>query len=263
MLTNLHIYSGLGNVIAIIDAVRSDLSIDSTHVTNICSVQDINFDQLLVVLPPQKADIDLDVKIYNKDGSLALNCINGARCLAKFIKDNDLLVKECFDVQTDGGIWNLEIIDDTTFTASFTFVEKVTKLSYEYDENDINLSCLDLGNPHGVTFESLPQGSSFVELGKDLQNSDNFPEGINFGVAQIISEDEINLRVYERGAGETLACGSGACAAAVLGIIEKNLVSPVKVNFKLGSLLVDYQTEKEQIRAEGKAEFLEIKEIYI
>ena len=79
MLTNLHIYSGLGNVIAIIDAVRSDLSIDSTHVTNICSVQDINFDQLLVVLPPQKADIDLDVKIYNKDGSLALNCINGAR----------------------------------------------------------------------------------------------------------------------------------------------------------------------------------------
>ena len=102
-----------------------------------------------------------------------------------------------------------------------------------------------------------------MELGKDLQNSDNFPEGINFGVAQIISEDEINLRVYERGAGETLACGSGACAAAVLGIIEKNLESPVKVNFKLGSLLVDYQTEKEQIRAEGKAEFLEIKEIYI
>ena len=97
MLTNLHIYSGLGNVIAIIDAVRSDLSIDSTHVTNICSVQDINFDQLLVVLPPQKADIDLDVKIYNKDGSLALNCINGARCLAKFIKDCLLYTSDAAD----------------------------------------------------------------------------------------------------------------------------------------------------------------------
>ena len=96
-----------------------------------------------------------------------------------------------------------------------------------------------------------------LKVGKDLQNNSLFPDGVNFGLANKVSSNEINLRVYERGAGETLACGSGACAAAVVGVINKEMIAPVKVNFQLGSLLVDYKKENNMISAIGSATFVE------
>ena len=102
-----------------------------------------------------------------------------------------------------------------------------------------------------------------LRLGENLQNNEHFPDGVNFGLANKVDDSEINLRVFERGAGETLACGSGACAAAVIGILKGELRSPVKVNFQLGSLLIDYEENSKMLSAKGEATFLEIREITI
>ena len=103
----------------------------------------------------------------------------------------------------------------------------------------------------------------FLDIGESLQRNISFPDGINFGVVEKINKNEVNLKVYERGAGETLACGSGACAAAIIGILQEKLAAPVKVNFQRGSLLIDYDRETEIISAQGLTEFIETKNIKI
>ena len=115
---------------------------------------------------------------------------------------------------------------------------------------------IDLGNPHAVIFKELNKGIPLEEIGQALQDSDWFPEGINLGVGKIISNNEIELSVYERGAGITLACGSGACAAAVIALQDNVVEAPVKVNFKKGSIFIDYNIENKEILAKGEAEFI-------
>ena len=116
---------------------------------------------------------------------------------------------------------------------------------------------------HGVTFENKQIDMRFLDIGESLQRNISFPDGINFGVAEKINKNEVNLKVYERGAGETLACGSGACAVAMVGILQEKLATPVKVNFQSGSLLIDYDRETEIISAQGLTEFIETKIIKI
>ena len=110
MYLDLQIYSGLGNIIAIVDSVRKDISIDSKIVINLYENKGINFDQLIQILPPLSPKNDFDVKIYNNDGSLALNCINGARCVSKFVEDNSLSAAKEIKVSTDGGLWHLQVV---------------------------------------------------------------------------------------------------------------------------------------------------------
>ena len=263
MLTNLYIYSGLGNIIAIIDSLREEVSVNSNDVVSLYSNQAINFDQLIHVLPPKDQNNDFDVKIYNNDGSLAANCINGARCVSKFIEDNDLSASKKIKVSTDGGLWYLEAINADRFSASFLLSDTIKHLELELDSQDLSLDCINLGNPHGVNFERIDSDLDFLSTGKQLQHSQHFPDGVNFGLANKISDNEIDLRVYERGVGETLACGSGACAAAVIGIIQQEMDSPVKVNFQEGSLLVDYKVESRMINTEGAAAFVEERKIEV
>ena len=263
MVTNLYIYSGLGNIIGILDSLSTDLSINSEDIVNLYKNTDIEFDQLIMVLPPQNHEHDLDVKIFNNDGSTASNCINGARCVSKFIQDESLLPFKDLKVNTKGGLWHLKAISDKEFSASFLIDDKISKIELTSFDEPLNLDCIDLGNPHGVTFSAHEPNFEFLKVGENLQNNEYFPDGVNFGLANKVDEYEINLRVFERGAGETLACGSGACAAAVIGILKGELCSPVKVNFQLGSLLIDYEENSKMLSAKGEATFLEIREITI
>ena len=263
MITNLYIYSGLGNIIAILDSLSMELEINSEDVIQLNQQQDIAFDQLIVVLPPLHHENDLDVDIFNNDGSKASNCINGARCVSKFIQDQALLPSTDIRVNTDGGIWNLKAINEDTFTAAFQLNDSLSEVHINHKSNHLMLDCINLGNPHGVTFNEPKIGFDFQKFGNYLQNHESFEGGVNFGLASKMSKNEIKLRVFERGAGETLACGSGACAAAVIGILKKELETPVKVNFELGNLLIDYNEESKIISATGGAEFLEKKEITI
>ena len=263
MVTNLYIYSGLGNIIGILDSLSTDLSINSENIINLYKNTDIEFDQLIMVLPPQNHENDLDVRIFNNDGSTASNCINGARCVSKFIQDESLLPFKDLKVNTKGGLWHLKAINDKEFSASFLIDDKISKIELTSLDEYINLDCIDLGNPHGVTFSVHEPNFEFLKIGENLQNNEHFPDGVNFGLANKVDDSEINLRVFERGAGETLACGSGACAAAVIGILKGELRSPVKVNFQLGSLLIDYEENSKMLSAKGEATFLEIREITI
>ncbi len=261
MSMNLYIYSGLGNIIAIVDSLREDISIHSSDVVKLHHNKSVNFDQLINILPPIDKDNDFDVKIYNNDGSLASNCINGARCVSKFIADNELSAYKKIKVFTDGGIWHLEVINQDRYSASFLISDDIENIEFNLENQDLSLDCINLGNPHGVNFKKMDSDQDFKSIGKELQNNKKLPDGINFGWANKVSDNEIDLRVYERGVGETMACGSGACAAAIIGIHKQDMISPIKVNFKEGSLLIDYKLESKMISAEGSANFIEERKI--
>ena len=263
MEVNLHIYSGIGNLIAIVDGIRADLHISSKEVDHVYNFHGVNFDQLIILLPPSDPQNDLDVKIFNNDGSIASNCINGARCVGRFIKDNSLLASNKFKVKTDGGLWELDNVENNIFSAAFEAKAEIITKKVEAKGIELSLDCINLGNLHGVTFENKQLDMRFLAIGESLQRNISFPDGINFGVAEKINKNEVNLRVYERGAGETLACGSGACAVAMVGILQEKLATPVKVNFQSGSLLIDYDRETEIISAQGLTEFIETKIIKI
>ncbi len=204
----------------------------------------------------------------NADGSIAKNCINGARCLTKFVIDEGLIARNELSVTTLGGLWSLKTHQDGEYSVKFTNPNNLEiknnlppettnhKHIISVEGNEIEIGVIDLGNPHAVSFEEMDDGISLKYLGEALQDSDWFPEGVNFGVGKIISSNEIDLRVYERGAGETLACGSGACAAALIAIQDKTIEAPVKVNFEKGSIFIDYNIENKEILAKGEAEFI-------
>ena len=260
---DLYIYSGLGNIIAIIDSLRNDISISSKDVLKIYQNHKIDFDQLIMLLPPNEPKNDFDAKIFNNDGSIASNCINGARCVSKFVEDHSLCASKKVKVKTDGGIWCLESLSEDRFSASFEILEEINRVTLDIEGQELFLECIELGNPHGVTFVDRDSKVDLSVMGEKLQTNKLFPDGVNFGLANKVNDNEINLKVYERGVGETLACGSGACAAAVIGISNKAMSSPVKVNFKQGSILVDYKIGSRKIYAEGSATFLEKIEIKI
>jgi len=265
---NLYIYSGLGNIIALVDQVREDLCLSPKEVVKIAESDGIEFDQLISILPPESPDVDLSVEIFNADGSIAKNCINGARCLTKFVIDEKLIAKEELSVTTLGGLWNLKAHQNGEYSVRFSNPNNLEiknnlppetadhKHFISVEGNEIEIGVIDLGNPHAVSFQKMINGMSLKSLGEALQNSDWFPEGVNFGFGKIISSNEIELRVYERGVGETLACGSGACAAALIALQDKAIETPVKVNFKKGSIFIDYNIENKEIFAKGEAEFI-------
>ena len=269
----LYIYSGLGNIIALVDLLREEFSFNSRDIVKILEVEGVNFDQLISILPPESPDVDLAVEIYNKDGSIAKNCINGARCLTKFVQDEGLIANKELLVNTLGGLWHLKAHKNGDYSVKFTNPDNQeikdnlppenskNKHVIPFEDQEIGLGVIDLGNPHAVIFEELNKETSLEKIGEALQGSDWFPEGVNLGIGKIVSNNEIDLRVFERGAGITLACGSGACAAALIAIEDNAIETPVKVNFEKGSIFIDYNTEGKQITARGKAEF--IKEISV
>jgi len=269
----IYIYSGLGNIIALVDLLREEFSFNSRDIVKILEVEGVNFDQLISILPPESPDVDLAVEIYNKDGSIAKNCINGARCLTKFVQDEGLIANKELLVNTLGGLWHLKAHKNGDYSVKFTNPDNLkikdnlppenskNKHVIQFRDQEIELGVIDLGNPHAVIFEELNKETSLEKIGEALQGSDWFPEGVNLGIGRIVSNNEIDLRVFERGAGITLACGSGACAAALIAIEDNAIETPVKVNFEKGSIFIDYNTEGKQITARGKAEF--IKEISV
>ena len=265
---NLYIYSGLGNIIALVDLLREDLNLSPEEVVKIAGSEGVEFDQLISILPPDNPDVDLSAEIYNADGSIAKNCINGARCLTKFVIDEELIAKNELSVTTLGGLWNLKAHQNGEYSVKFLNPNNLAiknnlppetvnhKHIISVEGNEIEIGVIDLGNPHAVSFEEMIDGMSLKYLGETLQNSDWFPEGVNLSVGKIISSNEIELRVYERGVGETLACGSGACAADLIAIQDKAIETPVKVNFEKGSIFIDYNIENKEILAKGEAEFI-------
>lgn len=266
---------GLGNDFVVIDAVSQSVKITPELARKLGDRRfGVGCDQILVVEPPEQAEVDFRYRIFNQDGSEVEQCGNGARCFAKFVRDRRLTGKSTIRVETASGIIELQVQSDHQVRVNMgvpelepsqiPFIAENKAIAYPIEvaisANDgannnktLMISAVSMGNPHAV-LQVEDTGTAPVELlGPLLEQHARFPQQVNAGFMQIVSRNELNLRVYERGAGETLACGTGACAAVVAGQLQELLDSPVTVNLPGGSLVIEWPGEGQSVIMTGPA----------
>lgn len=258
---------GLGNDFMVIDAVTQRVFLNPK---TICKLSDrhfgIGFDQLLVVEPPFDPDMDFHYRIFNADGGEVQQCGNGARCFARFVRLKGLTTKRTIAVSTMSGKIILDVDNNELVIVNMgapifnppkiPFRAQKFEKTYILQANDQNLFCgvVSMGNPHCVIEVPNIKTAAIEELGPILESHERFPERVNVGFMQIISRNEINLRVYERGAGETMACGTGACAATVVGITQGKLDKNVLVHLPGGDLKITWEGGESPVMMKGPAE---------
>ena len=240
---------GLGNDFVMIDAVRQPIHLDGAQVRYLADRHfGVGCDQLLVVEPARTPGVDFRYRIFNADGGEVEQCGNGARCFARFVFDQGLTDKREIRVETRTGIITPRLEDDGNVTvdmgvpvlnpAQVPFVSdsdaRVQPL--EVAGRTLAITAVSMGNPHAVQVVADVDAAPVAELGPLIERHPRFPARVNAGFMQIVDEHRVRLRVFERGAGETLACGAGACAAVVAGILRELLVSPVRVETRGGEL---------------------------
>ncbi|MEH6616641.1 MAG: diaminopimelate epimerase [Porticoccus sp.] len=257
---------GLGNDFVVIDAVTQAVALTPEQARKLGDRRfGVGCDQILVVEPPTRPDVDFRYRIFNQDGSEVEQCGNGARCFAKFVRDRRLTGKSTLRVETASGIIELRVRRDNQIEvnmgapvlepAQIPFTTGAKANSYPIDVNDeqLMIGAVSMGNPHAVLQVTDIDTAPVATLGPLLENHPSFPQRVNAGFMQVVSANEINLRVYERGAGETLACGTGACAAVVAGRLQDLLDSSVTVNLPGGSLTIDWPGEGQSVIMTGPA----------
>ncbi|WED26625.1 diaminopimelate epimerase [Vibrio sp. DW001] len=245
---------GLGNDFMVVDCITQNIFFSPDLIRRLANRNTgVGFDQLLVVEAPYDPESDFHYRIFNADGSEVEQCGNGARCFARFVRMKGLTNKFNINVSTKKGKMVLNIEEDDFVTVNMgepifepnkiPFKAKQAEKTYIIRVNEQTLFCgaVSMGNPHVVTPVDDIQTADIETLGPLLESYERFPERVNAGFMQIIDRGEINLRVYERGAGETLACGSGACAAVAVGIYQESLDEEVKVHLPGGDLVIKWK----------------------
>lgn len=222
---------GLGNDFMVIDAVRQDVTLTKQEIQRWGDRNfGIGFDQLLIVEPPTRPDVDFRYRIFNQDGGEVEQCGNGARCFARFVYDKGLTGQNIISVETAGGIIELRLQDDGQVTVdmgkprlapdAIPFIADEQADIYHLDPGagwgPVEIGAVSMGNPHAVMRVEDVVDAPVHELGAVLERHPLFPARVNVGFLQIMNRREARLRVFERGVGETLACGTGACAAMVV-----------------------------------------------
>ena len=244
---------GLGNDFVVIDAVNQGVSLTADQVRSLADRhRGIGFDQLLLVERPRAAQADFRYRIFNADGGEVSQCGNGARCFMRFVHDRGLSDRRELLVETASGPLRLVLEDDDQVTVDmgeprlepreipFEAPARAASYTLEVAGERIEIGALSMGNPHAVTRVRDVDTAPVGRLGPALERHPRFPQGVNAGFMQIIDFEHIRLRVFERGAGETLACGSGACAAVVAGRLWDRLAARVKVTLRGGDLVVSW-----------------------
>jgi diaminopimelate epimerase len=242
---------GAGNDFVVIDAIRQSVKLTPEQVRAIADRHfGVGCDQLLLVERATRADADFRYRIFNADGGEVEQCGNGARCFARFVRDCGLTDAREIRVETAAGIICPRVEDDGRVTVNmgaprFTpdnvpFVSESARLTYTLDVagQAVEMSVLSMGNPHAVIRVADTDTAPVRELGAAIECHERFPQRVNVGFAQPLDLHHLRLRVFERGTGETLSCGTGACAAAVAGIRSGQLQSPVEISTRGGMLTV-------------------------
>ncbi len=244
---------GLGNDFMVLDLVSQHAHIQPKHAKQWGDRHTgIGFDQLLIVEAPNNPEVDFRYRIFNADGSEVEQCGNGARCFARFVLDKRLTAKKRIRVETKSGIIVLDVQNDgqvsvdmgpPRFTpAEIPFVADEQALSYplEVDGQVHSIAAVSMGNPHAVLRVDDVRTAPVHELGPKIEHHPRFPQRVNVGFLQVVDRHRANLRVWERGAGETQACGTGACAAAVAAISQGWMDSPVSLDLPGGRLNIEW-----------------------
>jgi diaminopimelate epimerase len=261
---------GIGNDFIVLDHTKSPFQLTQEIIQSLSHRQlGIGFDQLLVVENTTLKDVDFKYRIFNQDGGEVEQCGNGARCFYRFVKDKHLTKKELIRVETKSGVITLtedheHMIEVNMGEPIFNpklipFISDTEKNEYSISidlpnqKEMINVAVLSMGNPHAViTVEDIDK-APVETLGAYLESHPLFPKRVNVGFMTIVTPHHVRLRVFERGVGETLACGTGACAAVVSGIKRDLLISPVKVDMPGGSLSIDWKGDKNSVMMKGPA----------
>ncbi|MCL7744328.1 diaminopimelate epimerase [Guyparkeria hydrothermalis] len=272
---------GLGNDFMVIDAVSQKFPVAKWLTPErIRRWADrhfgIGFDQLLLIEPPARRQSDFRYRIFNGDGSEVEQCGNGARCFARFVAERGLTDRREIRVQTAGGPIVLHLTDDgqvcvdmgrPRFTPEeIPFKPPVTATGSPYTLmlsgrpgglDKVTLEAVSMGNPHAVIQVDDVDAFPVEAVGPVVESHPAFPRRVNVGFVEQQADDHIRLRVYERGAGETLACGTGACAAVAAGIRADRLQTPCRVDLPGGTLVIDWSgRESDTLFMTGPAEFV-------
>jgi diaminopimelate epimerase len=247
---------GAGNDFVIIDLISQRFVLRSRHIRKLADRHfGVGCDQVLVVEPPRRPDVDFRYRIYNADGDEVENCGNGARCFARFVRDKKLTSKSVISVETAAGVLELKLCDDNQVEVNMgqpvlepdaiPFQAGARAVSYPLTiaDQQLEIGAVSMGNPHAVLTVADTATAPVETLGPLIESCPQFPERVNVGFMQITSRSEIKLRVFERGVGETLACGTGACAAVTWGILRGDLQDTVTVNLPGGKLLISWAGE--------------------
>lgn len=263
---------GLGNDFMVVDLITQRARLRDEQIRHLADRRfGIGFDQLLVVEPPRDPDMDFRYRIFNADGSEVENCGNGARCFARFVRDQRLTHKREIRVETAGGPLTLHVDTDNQVTVdmgtprftpaalpftpeSFTADQERLLHPLEVDGERLEVGVVSMGNPHAVLRVDAVDRAPVERLGPAIEAHPRFPKRVNVGFMQVVSPHEIRLRVYERGSGETLACGTGACAAVACGIRQGLLESPVTVHLRGGDLRIAWAGGDAPLTMTGPAE---------
>lgn len=262
---------GLGNDFMVVDAVSQNVFLTKEQIKQLADRNfGVGFDQLLMVEPPYDPDLDFHYRIFNADGSEVEQCGNGARCFAKFVRNKGLTNKYKIAVSTKSGKIVLYVEQDGQVTVNMGIPQfEPAKVPFKAQKQELNYilhgddgtdsatalcGVVSMGNPHAVITVDDIQNAPVKLWGPIFENHERFPERANIGFMQVINPGHIKLRVWERGAGETLACGTGACAAAVVGQMQKTLQAQVRVDLPGGSLQIRWNGPGQPVKMTGPAE---------
>jgi diaminopimelate epimerase len=260
---------GLGNDFMVIDNVTQNVFFSKEKIQRLADRNfGVGFDQLLLVEPPYDPDQDFHYRIFNADGSEVSQCGNGARCFARFVKLKGLINRNKVIVSTKSGRMVLYLEKDGLVTVNMgrpvfepseiPFKANKQENTYIIRHNDVTYFCgvVSMGNPHCVIEVDDVDTADVAGIGAILGQHERFAEGVNVGFMQIIDESNIRLRVYERGAGETLACGSGACAAVAIAQMQGKLKEEVHVELRGGKLTIKWAGGDSVLKMTGPAEHI-------
>jgi len=263
---------GLGNDFVVIDSFAQEIRLTAEQIRFIADRHfGIGCDQLLLLAPSDKEGIDVRYMIYNSDGGEVSQCGNGARCVAAYLRENDLVNGDEITAETRDGVITMTLQEGEQVRVNMG-IPKLAPADVPIESQDyaaqyqlslsgmsdmeITFSAVSMGNPHAVIVVDDVVMAPVLTMGPEMQKQTFFPEGVNVGFMQIIDSHHIKLRVFERGAGETLACGSGACAAVVAGCSNSSLNQEVDVELPGGHLQISWEGEGEPVWMTGPAIFV-------
>ncbi|HEX4895131.1 MAG TPA: diaminopimelate epimerase [Solimonas sp.] len=258
---------GAGNDFVVVDATREPFRPTPQLLARLGDRRfGVGCDQVLVIEPPSTPDVDFNYRIFNADGSESGQCGNGSRALARYVREHGLSHKDRIRVRTATSVLELREAGEGQYTVDMG-VPRLAPAEVPLDlpgpapryalalpgGRRVEFGAASMGNPHAVIEVADVDAAPVAELGPALQRQPEFPQSVNVGFLQVLDRGRVRLRVYERGVGETLACGSGACAAVVVGRLWGRLDARVSVQVRGGTLIIEWQGEGQPVLMTGPA----------
>lgn len=261
---------GLGNDFMVIDGINQSVHLEKSHIAALSNRHTgVGFDQCLLIEAPQSKEVDFNYRIFNADGTEVGQCGNGARALALFVTHYALTQKKAFAVATKTTRMNLYVHQDNRVSVDMgipQYQPKDIPLSMPQQQKFYSLTCsnnqiinihaMSIGNPHAVLLVDDITQAPVHSLGQEISTHQAFPEQVNASFMQRINSEHLKLRVFERGCGETSACGSAAVAAAAIGRLYYDMTAQIKVSLPGGDLFIDWPDMNKSITLTGSASFV-------